>query len=672
MFTIADDRVRVGFDARGCLVSLLSAGFEYIRAARPGVWRLFLSRPEDVEIPILPEEQEAPAISAGASELTLTYPRLRCHLGEMRIGLTIRVRVENGELHWSLRVANEEDILVSEAWCPLVGGMADLAAPDEQWMLWPNGAGMRPPNPRRWLLGASSRYHGPDQHELVHDLHYPSPASMGWFDYHSEERGFFVASFDTTFRNTTLVAMAEKGEMALGIVKYPLIRQGQSWESPDLVTAPHAGDWRWGAKRYRRWADSWWTPPPRPEWLSTWVGWQRTIMQHQYGEVLWTYDQLSELTANAKAAELDTLHLLGWWKGGMDRAYPDYDYDERMGGAAAWRAGIQHAKDAGLRVIPYINGRLMDVTMPFFKERGKDLTAKTILGTDYIESYPFWGRGSLIRTLGRKQVQHAIPCPSLDEWWEVVEQVIRRVANDGADGLLIDQIGGCYQMLCFDESHPHGRPDEAFAAASNEKLQRLDERMRADHPDFMLVTEWLTDMSSRYFGFVHGCGPGFTPGGSAFPAAFRYTFPEIVCTNRHGGYNESGWRNHASFALLHGLRYDMSVHLCRGSMADLPAYSQYFPRLRRMLSPLDFLPFSGQYVWQDEHALAVPGLESVGYRGPDGTLAVVVRNVSSESVRSPVPEVAGRLREVRTLAGVQGQDALELATHESAVWVFDR
>jgi hypothetical protein len=317
-----------------------------------------------------------------------------------------------------------------------------------------------------------------------------------------------------------------------------------------------------------------------------------------------------------------------------------------------------------------MNGRLMDVLMPFFQERGKHLTAKTILGTEYIESYPFWGRGSLIRTLGRKQVQHAIPCPSLDEWWDVVEGVVRQVAEDGADGLLIDQIGGLYQMLCFDESHPHDRPDEAFATASNGKLRRLSERIAADYPDFMLSTEWLADMSCQHFGFVHGCGSGFTPGGSAFPAAFRYTFPEIVCTNRNGGYDETDWRNHASFALLHGLRYDMSVHLCRGSMADLPEYSQYFPRLRRMLEPVGHLPFAGRYVWQDEHCLAVPGIESVGYRGADGTLAVVARNVGPEPVACPVPDVAGKLRETRTLAGVSTESKIVLPPHESAIWTF--
>jgi hypothetical protein len=109
----------------------------------------------------------------------------------------------------------------------------------------------------------------------------------------------------------------------------------------------------------------------------------------------------------------------------------------------------------------------------------------------------------------------------------------------------------------------------------------------------MLATEWLADMSCQYFGFVHGCGPGFTPGGHAFPAAFRYTFPEIVCTNRNGGYDETDWRNHASFALLHGLRYDMSVHLCRGSMADLPEYSRYFPQLRRLLGETGICPSPG-------------------------------------------------------------------------------
>jgi hypothetical protein len=672
MQTISDSRLRAGFDSRGRLVSLVAAGFEYIRAPRPGVWRLFLSQPEDVEIPVLPEDQDAPEISASASEIVLTYPRLRCHLGELRIRLTVRAYIVDGELHWSVSVANEEDILVSEAWCPLIGGMADLAVPEKQWMLWPFGAGMRPANPKGWLASASTRYHGPDEKELIQALHYPSPASMGWFDYHSEERGLFVGVFDTTFRNATLVGMLEQGEMAFGIVKYPLIRQGQSWESPDMVTVPHAGNWRWGAKRYRQWADSWWQAPEIPEWLKTWVGWQRTIMQHQYGEVLWTYDQLAELTANAKAASLDTLHLLGWWKGGMDRAYPHYDYDERMGGAEAWRAGIKHAREEGVRVIPYMNGRLMDVLMPFFQERGKHLTAKTILGTEYIESYPFWGRGTLIKTLATKQVQHAIPCPSLDEWWDVVEGVVRQVADDGADGLLIDQIGGLYQMLCFDESHPHDRPDEAFGTASASKLRRLADRIRADYPEFMLVTEWLADMSSQHFGFVHGCGPGFTPGGSAFPAAFRYTFPEIVCTNRNGGYDERDWKNHASFALLHGFRYDMSVHLCRGSMADMPEYSKYFPRLHQALDPIGYLPFAGTYVWQDEHSLAGDGLESVGYRGENGELGVVVRNAGGTTVDCPKPEAAGTFREVRTLAGAETADKIVLPPHESAIWLFDR
>jgi hypothetical protein len=101
-------------------------------------------------------------------------------------------------------------------------------------------------------------------------------------------------------------------------------------------------------------------------------------MQHQYGEVLWTYDQIAELTANAKAASLDTLTC-------------------SAGGRAAWTAPIRTttttsawaaprpggpeyrlAHQAGLRVIPYMNGRLMDVTMPFFQERGKHITAKTI------------------------------------------------------------------------------------------------------------------------------------------------------------------------------------------------------------------------------------------------------------------------------------------------------
>ncbi|OGV64462.1 MAG: hypothetical protein A3K19_21270 [Lentisphaerae bacterium RIFOXYB12_FULL_65_16] len=674
-FHLEKDGVSLALDDRGRLTTLQTAGRpNLIRSVRPGFWRLFLCRIEDQEIPVLPEDQATPRIEVGADEITLTYPQLRCHLGTLDIALVMRVRIDAGELCWRMTIDNHSDIMVSEAWYPLIGGLADLADnPAAQWLAWPNGAGLRIPDPRRWVRQAHSRYCGADQFEIVAKTHYPYPAGMSWCDLHTENSGLFLACLDDRFRNGFLTAMLESDELTLGYIKHPLIHKGQRWESPPYVVAAHAGDWRWGARRYRRWADTWLQLPTPPAWLTTWFGWQRTILEHQYGEVLWTYNQIEELCRHAQTAGLDTLHILGWWRGGMDRGYPDYDCDDRLGGEAAFRKAIQAVRAAGVRVMPYINGRLLDVTSPYFKEHGARLAARTLIGTEYRENYPFWGRGSLVSGLGRLQVQHGIPCAACEEWWDEVEKIVRQVVDYGTDGILIDQIGGMLDRLCFAEGHGHDRPDEAFTTASNHFLARLRRHIKADHPDFALGTEHFTDMTAQHFDYIHGCGHGFHPGGHAFPALTRYAFPEFIFTNRDGGYDEVAYRQHAGFAMLNGFRFDMSVYRCRGSMADLPEYGRFLPKAQRLHRAVDNLLLAGRYTHDDDYKLDTPALQHAGYVGADGRLAVVAWNPTGEAVACPAPACDRPPESVQNLDGPCPAAATQNLTSEQVtIWVFGR
>jgi hypothetical protein len=671
-FSLSDTRARVVFDERGRLTFLaLPDGGNAIRTPRPGPWRLFLCELQDQEIPVLPEDQEPPEITVDEHEIALTYPRLRCHLGVLDIALVLRVRIENGETHWRATVDNQAGLLVSEAWYPLIGGLVDLSdRPDKQFLAWPSGAGSRIPDPRAWLRHAHSGYRGADQFEITAKLHYPYPAGMAWCDLHTDSEGLFVASLDDRFRNGCLCGMLEGDAMSLGTIKYPLIGRGQRWESPVAVVAAHQGDWRWGAHRYRRWADNWLRLPTPPPWLHTWFGWQRTILEHQYGEVLWTYDQLAQLTEHALDADLDALHILGWWKGGMDRGYPHYDCDERLGGEAAFRAGIQAAKARGLKVLPYMNGRLMDVTMPYFKTHGNEFTARTLIGTQYRETYPFWGRGSLVSTLARQQVQHAIPCPSCAEWWDEVE---RQVVEYGADGILIDQVGGVLDRLCFSKEHGHKRPDEAFTASSDHFLARLRRHLKADHPDFAIGSELFSDRTAQHFDFVHGCGQGFNPTGYAFPALTRYTFPEYIFTNRDGGYDEREFRRHVGFAVVHGFRFDMSVHRCRGSMHSLPNYAAYLPAIRALHRVTDHMVLTGRYTHEDHYRLDCPVLRHAGYTGADGRLAVVTWNPTDSVLPCPRPETERPLRKVYAAGGTPiAPPVVTLAPDDVVIWVFSK
>lgn len=672
-YTLSKDGIHIGIDEQGRLIALHRQGEpNLVRVARAGIWRLFLCRIEDQEIPILPEDQSAPRIEQTTDTITLTYASLSCRGTVLDLAMVLAIQIVDGEVQWHMSLDNRSDVMVSEAWYPIIGGLADLAgSPDRQWLAWPLAGGSRIPDPRRWLRSSHSGYRGADQFEIVTRLHYPYPASMPWCDLHSETSGLFLGCFDPRFRNGFLVGLLEGSEMSLGYVKHPFAGKGEHWDSPVYVVAPHAGDWRWGAARYRRWAETWLQFPVIPEWLRTWFGWQRTILEHQYGEVLWTYDQLEELCAHAHGADLDALHILGWWRGGMDRAYPHYDYDERLGGEAAFRRAIQKVRATGMRVLPYINGRLLDVTMPYFKEHGSRLAAKTLLGTDYRETYPFWGRGALVSGLGRLQVQHGIPCPACGDWWDEVERIVRQVIGLGADGILIDQVGGMLDRLCFDPNHGHKRPDEAFPLASDHYLGRLRRQLKADHPDFVLGCEHVVDMTARHFDFIHGCGTGFHPGGNAFPALIRYTFPEFIFTNRDGGYDETAFRHHIGFAMLNGFRFDMSVYRCRGSMADLPNYAQILPRVRNLHRTADNLVMTGRYTHDDEYGLAADPLQHAGYLGSDGRLAVVTWNPGDTAVNCPRPDCGRPLQRVVDLEGSHPASASHrLDPEDVAIWIF--
>ena len=178
-------------------------------------------------------------------------------------------------------------------------------------------------------------------------------------------------------------------------------------------------------------------------------------------------------------------------------------------------------------------------------------------------------------------------------------------------------------------------------------------------------------MSAQHFDFIHGCGQGFHPGGDAFPALARYTFPEHIFTNRDGGYDETNYRHHAGFAMVNGFRFDMSVFRCRGSMANLPEYGQLLPKARALHRAADNVVLTGQYTHDDLYDLEACPVEHAGYVGADGRLAIVVWNPSSAAVECPTPTCGLRLASVQTLDGpATTTSTLTLPPEDVAIWVF--
>jgi len=79
--------------------------------------------------------------------------------------------------------------------------------------------------------------------------------------------------------------------------------------------------------------------------------------------------------------------------------------------------------------------------------------------------------------------------------------------------------------------------------------------MKEINPDFILMAEGQTDATLNDIDYFHGCSSGYSIRPYGFPALFRYTFPELVATQRNP--NPMISREEANFASVNGLRHEI-------------------------------------------------------------------------------------------------------------------
>jgi hypothetical protein len=176
----------------------------------------------------------------------------------------------------------------------------------------------------------------------------------------------YLGCHDETCEHTLHMFRLYGERLECAFARYPGLEKGQRCSIGTFVLSPHSGDWHISAKKYRKWADTWFKPQTPPEWVRKMKAWHRIIMKHQYGEIHYTYDQIPEIHKDGKEAGIDALHMFGWWEGGMDNGNPDYEFDDRLGGKQALEKGIEEFQSDG-SVILYANGRLIDLDTDYYQ-----------------------------------------------------------------------------------------------------------------------------------------------------------------------------------------------------------------------------------------------------------------------------------------------------------------
>ncbi len=404
------------------------------------------------------------------------------------------------------------------------------------------------------------------------------------------------------------------------------------------------GDWYDAARIHRAWAASsapWWPDagrPDTPQWFKDTAIWAQTGGSAE--ECVDRVKRMAEYMGVPIA-----LHWYNWHEIPFDVEYPHY-FPTKPGMAE----GVRELQEAGVRVMPYINGRLWDTALEDFATAGRAAATKNRDGEPYIEEY---GSGAKLAPM----------CPTQELWSDMVRELVLRLCGDevGVDGVYIDQIAAAGPRECFDASHGHpvGGGDWWTGTGYWPLLRRLRAELRELSPDKMITTECNAEPYANLF-----------DGYLTWHFQYRDQVPLTAAVyggriqlfgRAYSGDDAQSFRSKGAQSLVWGEQ----LGWMDPSIIEHPDNGPYFRRLARMRYALrDFLAngemehppvLSGDVPevtsvgrWSGEWPGTVAAVQRGAWRAPDGKVAVLFANTLLEPVTATW-EVAS---ERYTVAGV--------------------
>ncbi len=634
--SLSDGKVQVAVNSEGRLVSLQSlvTGKEY--AGGGYLWRLYYNTLEEKEIQVTGAGQK-PKVTKAGDAIEIRYDSLESRGETLHFGLTLTLTLEDGQVRFAASLDSAEPhTIIRELQYPLVG---DLALPEGYKLLTTHTGGQIFDDPVWKISNVDVRplYMTPAQKFRQYDLQYPRNAASNCFAFTGEADGLYFGSHDPSFQQTWHgLRTYPKGDMGhvtedfcrleAGFYRYPNVQCGETWSNDCSVVVPYKGDWTETSRIYRCWADTWWDKKPAPDWVQLMTGWQRIIFKHQYGEYLRKYTDLpGRIFKAGKSVGSNAVLAFGWWYEGMDSGYPNYTVDYTQGGDEGWKAAIAEYRKKGGRLILYYNGRLIDVESDFYRSgEASGVSNRDNTGAEFTEHYKFTGEGTTLGYYDSKTF--VIADMSKREWRDKLIGMADRAIAYGADAVFYDQLGVAEEFPAWDISGEWPVQDVFTGRYKAEALREIRDHVKAVDPSFGLSTEWLSDCTSQYCDFVHIVE--FTALPESFPEWFRYTFPEVIWSDRCVR-DDNDVPRRVNNTLLKGLRNDIEVFRCRGLIDETPVYQKRLSQVNRIRHSYPDLLLRGRFAYMDDFTISNPKLQAREYVYGD-RIAIVVTSLEKK------------------------------------------
>ncbi len=649
---LANAHISLVIDGKANLLELknLTTGHDY--AGGQGLWRVIYAHDEVLEEEISAEDCDPEITAPTPTSLRIHYSSMKAVTGaEEAFSLTLLIHLNNDAFEFSATIANNATLnrIIREFNFPTIKKV--FLAQGQHLFCGVNRIADIP--------AAIETHHSGYVADDNTGLNLPF-CNEGFAVLANDVDGLYVGDHDPTFEVCSHLFRKRGGEIDAGIHKSPYLAAGQRRMYEGYVLAPYTGDWHVGAKKYRAWADSWFTPPVRPASIANGCnGWYRLIMRHQYGKILFRHDEMPRILKSMKETGIDTLFVFGWHRDGHDAGYPEYAYDESQGGKAALKEHFRQFRANGGKIILYFNGRLIDTATNFYRTRGKDLSIRGCDGQELIERYMFEGPGIDMRhQFGHKSF--ALACPHSGEWLGILKGFIDRAIELEVDGVFFDQLGFA-ERPCFGENHGHLVPMLDGRAVRMAQLRELHSYLKHRRSDMSFGIECISMFTCGLADYFHSypgwniasndwLGKGEKPKLTTFIELFRYTFPEVLISDREIR-DDTDIERRVNLALLRGLISDVEVHRCRSLIDEhAPLYKQYLTKANKLRDRFRHLIINGLY--QDTDGASCDNKElswSVFAAGEEVALVVTQSHLAETSATFEVPGY--QLSEVASVSG---------------------
>lgn len=592
-----------------------------------------------------------------SGNITASFERpARAGLEAMRAQLSCVI--SGGESRWRLAVTNDTAWSIDRVIMPTitVGPLGDSALDDSLYV--PHGYG------REFPAATGARYHG----------YYPSGScALPLLIVSDESGGLYLAAHDPGASTRDMVSDSASDAGVPLRIETPAPDSavaGNDFETAgEMVIARVGGGWYSASQKYRAWLQEnapWWPEgdpdygrPDRPPWLDDIGAW-----------VLTGGGPESVVEPTAKFAQFmglpTAIHWYNWHQIPFDNDYPHY-FPTKEGFAE----GVATLQAEGVRIVPYINGRLWDTDTESFQEEAYRYCTRDRNGEPYIEVY---GSGEKLAPM----------CIATQFWRDVLHGIVMRLMTEvNVDGVYMDQIAAARPRLCYDRSHGHPLAGGHWWTAGYwQLLERIQRDAAAVSPEKMLTTESNAESYARWFDTYLMCnslGDGLVP---LFPAVYG---SKILGFGRYMARGD--WDDPEALAQKQGQLFVWGTQLWWSAptvvdhefagpwlrdLARLRYRVREFFNTGRMLAP-PVLEGNDTLVHADWHrrglSATTPAVLATAWMVADGRVLVPLLNCSQQPQRVTLvfdPQQLGLAGATFTVQRLGPEDTVELGTWQGA------